>query len=81
MSEIKNKPAAKLPFTVEPYFNDKLVMCDADTKPFMELLGTPDDSDYLLHAANAYPKMVAMLRTLKGRAVGVEDLRRELGEE
>ena len=40
-----------------------------------------ENAEYIAHACNAYPKMVAMLRSCAGRLVGIEAFLRELGEE
>lgn len=67
----KHKPVTPLPWRVAPaseYLNDVAINVDAGTKGYVCHAGFRDDEEavknsrYLVHAANAYPKLVEALR-------------------
>jgi hypothetical protein len=76
MDQINNKPESQLPWTSKLY-----CILDADRAVVL----TSVNKEYIVHASNAYPKLISMLKLLNdssrlGSMDMVNDLLKELGE-
>lgn len=68
MMETKIKPAAPLPWTRSGQFINARGILDLIAE-VMHREGTHQDAAYIVHACNAYPRLVEVLRELHYRAV------------
>lgn len=62
MNAVKNKPATPLPWTSNP--DSQNIYSANDRKGAIAMAINTHDAAYMLHAANAYPKLVAALLAL-----------------
>lgn len=87
MSNVKHQPATPLPWDsdAEDFGVYQLESIDPVTGPLYEMENGEKDSEYICRAANAYPRLVEMVRTLRVRGTvamrnEADALLRELGE-
>jgi hypothetical protein len=89
MDQMNNNPETPLPWSWSSDHH-KLTGSNGETtqiynEPYCHYDANDADTGYLIHACNAYPKLISMLKLLNdssrlGRIIMVDDLLKELGE-
>jgi len=80
-ADVKNRPASPLPWDVEQpaHQESKRIVSVLDEETVAGIVREAEDAAYIVHTANAYPKLVQALKNSPGTAEA-HALLRELGE-
>lgn len=79
-----HKPATQLPYRVAMFHKGEWHVVGGasflDDYPRAAICKREDDAYYLEHAANSYPRAVAVLKRYERQNTDIADLLREIGE-